>query len=115
MIRLIVTPATLGKFTASLDGQPIVTGSRQPLADAARELVARGYDPVTALTMRHEGSAFDSFDPLPIGEWAKWTFEDGERGLRKRLWMPFPGGAGGQKLGSEPSSAPEGPNDADRG
>lgn len=107
MIRLLVTPDAPGKFTATLDGQSVVTGSRQPLADGARELIQRGYDPVTPLTMRHAGSAFDAFEPFPIEGWAALTFEDGSRGLRKRVWTPFPGGAGGQKSILEPSGAPE--------
>ena len=59
--------------------------------------------------MRHEGKAYDSFQPLPIGQWAGWTYEERDRdGLRSVRWMPRALHAGGQKSGSEPSVAPEG-------
>jgi hypothetical protein len=54
-------------------GEVVVTSSRQPLADGARELIALGFDRHTMLTLRHAGSIHDSFKPAPIAEWAKWT------------------------------------------
>ena len=75
---------------------------------APGNFLPRGFDPATPLTMRHEGSAHDSFQPLPIGKWAGWTYEEGERTtLRHALWMPFPAGAGTQKSTSELSGVPE--------
>jgi hypothetical protein len=75
--------------------------------DGARELLGRGFDPATPLTMRMEGNTYDSFQPLPIGEWAKWTYaESEERALRRVPWMPFPTPRSGQKSGSEPSVVP---------
>ena len=110
-IRLVVTPEAdlqkAGRFTARLEstGELIVAGTRQPLADGARVLLARGFDPGTPLTMRHVGSAQDSFQPLPIGQWAGWTYEESEtKSLRRVRWMPFPTAAGTQKSGSEPSA-----------
>ena len=47
--------------------------------DGARELLARGFDPATPLTMRMEGKTYDSFQPLPIGKWAGWTYAERER------------------------------------
>jgi len=72
-IRLLVAPEadSPGRFTARLEstGETIVASTRQPLADGARVLLARGFDPATPLTMRMEGKAYDSFQPLPIGQW----------------------------------------------
>ena len=114
-IRLVVAPALdpekAGRFAARLEssGEPIVASTRQPLVDGARELLARGFDPATPLTMRHEGKAYDSFKPLPIGHWAKWTYKEGEKdALRRTAWMPLPTDRGWQKSSSEPSVAPGG-------
>ena len=83
LIRLVVAPElpAAGRFTARLEstGDLIVTGTRQPLVDGARELLARGFDPTTPLTMRMKGKAYDSFQPLPIGKWAGWTYNEGEK------------------------------------
>jgi hypothetical protein len=106
MERLIVIPleSKPGRFSGRLEstGEVIVTSSKQPLVDGARELMAAGFDPATPLTMRHEGSPHDSFEPLTISEWAGLTFGEGEKTtLRCAPWMPFPAGAGTQKSGSE--------------
>jgi hypothetical protein len=117
-VRLVVTPedcrdnrhTKAGKFTACLEstGETIVQGTRQPLVDGARELLARGFDSATPLTMRHAGSAHDSFAPRPIAEWAKWTYTESEKhALKRQRWMPLPADREGQKSGSEPSVAPE--------
>jgi hypothetical protein len=109
-IRLVVAPEAAGRFTARLEstGEVIVAGTRQPLVDGARELLARGFDPATPLTMRHEGKAYDSFQPLAIGKWAKWTYKEREKGgLAVERWMPFAAPRSGQKSGVEPFVAPE--------
>jgi len=108
--RLIVTPQKPGKFTACLEstGEIIAAGTAQPLVDGARELLARGYDPSMPLAMRHQGSAHDSFRPAPISEWAIWTFEEGDRGLRKRRWMPRQWVEEGPKGGISPLAGTEG-------
>ena len=114
-IRLVASPEAdpqkAGRFTARLEstGELIVAGTRQPLADGARQLLARGFDLAMPLTMRHEESACDSFKPLPIGWWAKWTYKEGEKdALRRTPWMPLPTDRGWQKSGSESSVVPEG-------
>ena len=114
-IRLVVTPEPdpekAGRFVARLEstGEVIVASTRQPLVDGARELLARGFDPAALLTMRLEGKVYDSFQPLPIGEWAKWTYKEREKGgLAVERWMPFAVPRSGQKSGSEPLVAPEG-------
>jgi hypothetical protein len=112
VLRLIASPDRKrpGAFSAYPEtGDAVVFGSRQPLVDGARELLARGFDPATPLTMRMEGKAYDSFQPMPIGEWARGTYaESEERALRRVPWMPFPAPRSGQKSGSEPSVVPEG-------
>jgi hypothetical protein len=110
--RLIVKaiPSKPGRFCAHLEstGAPVVTSSKQPLVDGARELRAAGFDPAKPLTMRHERNTHDSFAPLPISKWAKLTYEEGERTtLRATPWMPFPAGADTQKSTSELSAVPE--------
>ena len=110
-IRMVVTPEAAGRFTARLEstGEVIVASTRQPLVDGARALLAQGFDPGTPLTMRHEGKAYDSFQPWPIGHWAKWTYKEREKGgLTVERWMPFAAPRSGQKSGSEPLVAPEG-------
>lgn len=110
--RLLVTPEAdpqkTGRFTARLErtGEIIVRGTRQPLVDGARELIARGFNAATLLTMRLEGKAEDAFQPAPIAQWAKWTYEEGDRdGLRRVRWRPRQLHAEGQKWGVVP---PEG-------
>jgi hypothetical protein len=77
------------RWAGVLEGRTIVN-SEQPLVDAARLLLDEGYSPETLLTMRHEGSAHDSFRPLPIREWAKLTYWDTATGLRRGKWVPRP-------------------------
>jgi hypothetical protein len=115
MIKLIVTPEAnpqkAGRFTARLEGtgEVVIRNSRQPLADGARELLTRGFDPATLLTMRLEGRAYDSFRPMPIGHWAKVTYtESEEHPLRRQRWMPRPADREGQKSGVEPSAGTPG-------
>jgi hypothetical protein len=112
MERLIVIPleSKPGRFAGSLEstGEVIVTSSKQPLVDGARELLAAGFDPATPLTMRHDGSSHDSFAPLPIGRWAKLTYEERDNGgLTRARWMPRATPEGAQKSISELSGVPE--------
>jgi hypothetical protein len=69
IVRPVGDPQKAGSFVAWLENTgDLVVRSRQPLVDGARELLARGFDPAALLTMRHEGSTYDSFLPAPIGE-----------------------------------------------
>src|SRR5262249_52915887 len=97
-----------GRFSAALeDGDVIISSSGQPLVDGARELIARGYDASTLLTMRMAGKSYDSFRPAPIGEWAKWTYGEGDsRGLQRKRWTPFAANRVGQKSGFVDVSGP---------
>ncbi len=95
-VRLIIRLCSLtaakhaDKFDAYVDGHYIVT-SREPLLDGARELLRRGYDPDTLVTTRHDGKAFYSFEPAPLGRLAGLTMEESDaRGLRLRKWEPYP-------------------------
>jgi hypothetical protein len=109
-IRLIVASEadSPGRFTARLEsGELLIAGSRQPLVDGARALLARGFDAGTPLTMRMEGKSYDSFQPMPIAEWAKWTYKEREKGgLAVERWMPFAVPRSGQKSGVEEPVVP---------
>lgn len=77
-------------FDAYLDEQ-FICRSSQVIYDAARALLEMGYDPEEILTARHVNSENDSFVPKPIGEWAKWTVvEKNKGGLELREWAPHP-------------------------
>ncbi len=97
MLRLIIrqhphhTGAKIAdRFDAHLDGEHICT-SREPLFAGARELLARGYDPSTLMTTRHDGKTFDNFKPAPIGKLAKLMIVEADiRGLQMRKWQPHP-------------------------
>jgi hypothetical protein len=105
-LRLIIRASSLtsgkhvDKFDAYLDGQYIVT-SREPLFDGARELLRRGYDTNTLMTTRHDGKAFDSFEPAPIGTLVTLRVEESDkRGMSIRKWEPHP------NAGSSPRQSP---------
>jgi hypothetical protein len=85
-------PLRPGSFFAGLADGDVIVQSRQPLVDGARELLARGYPPEQPLTMRHYNRPYASFEPRPIGDWAKWTYSEPKgRGTLARIpWMPFP-------------------------
>jgi len=110
-LRLIVSPDTQpGTFIARVEGpdEIVVQGTRQPLVDGARVLLGRSFDPATPLLMRHAAKACDSFQPLPISEWARWTYkEPDQRALQWTRWMPFADIRSVQKSGSVPSASPE--------
>ena len=117
--RLLLTPEPAegmrpnkpARFVATLEssGEHVVT-SHQPLLDGARDLLARGFDQATPLTMRHASIAHDSFAPQPMGQLAKWTCGEGEKmPLQRQRWKPREVPAAhmreGQKSGAEPSDA----------
>lgn len=103
---LVPLPATPGRYSVRWPGgvRVLVRSSRQPLLDAARELLAVGYPPETVLTTRHQGSDIVA-QRSTVGEAAKWTIKERDRGgLRRELWQPHPRAA--QKADC---SIPEGP------
>jgi hypothetical protein len=89
-IYLAVSPTRAGMFEARIDGRLICT-SRQPLLDAARVLLAEGFDPDTYLVMRHLGSADDSLS-ASIRTAASLTVEHSVNG--KPVLRPYKGSLG---------------------
>lgn len=75
------------RFEAWLGDELVVT-SHQPLADGARALLARGYDPDDLLTMRHANRPYASFEPAPIGDWARVTYDSVS--AKRVRWKPMP-------------------------
>jgi hypothetical protein len=57
----VITPnAAPGRFNAAVSGAVLVTGTKMPLVDAARQLLAAGADPEIVLEMHHAGSAVEA-------------------------------------------------------
>ena len=78
VVTIIVTPSAsrAGCYKARLnDGCVLVTASRQPFLDAARQLIDLGHDPAAILTMRWMGSEIDCLI-APIGVAAKLTVDE---------------------------------------
>src|SRR6266487_5266437 len=68
------------RFEARLEGDArILCVSHQPFVDAARVLVAEGYDPTETLTMRHVGSTTIALTAT-LGAAAKLKVEEGANG-----------------------------------
>ena len=89
-IKLTLIPTTADRFDAVLpNGLVVAENTRQPRVDAARAMMDLGCDPGMLITTKHVSSQHVSFKPAPIGELAKWTFEESSRGgIRKRRWKP---------------------------
>jgi hypothetical protein len=91
-LKIIVTPAPSGasRYVARLDGHDhILCVSRTPFFDAARELVANGYDPSVTLIMCHAGSDTAGLRAkLRIA--ATLTVEETDFGSKLRGWKPIP-------------------------
>jgi hypothetical protein len=89
-ITITPAPSGIGRFEARLDGNDrILCVSRTPLFDAARALVAAGYEPNLMLSLRHAGSATDSLR-AKLGAAASLTVEETDFGPKLRQWKPFP-------------------------
>jgi hypothetical protein len=88
-IVLSPAPSGSGRFEARLHGYDrVLCVSRTPFFDAARELVADGYDPNTDLVLRRAGSDNDSLK-AKLGTAASLTVEETEYGPKLRRWKPF--------------------------
>ena len=99
-IVIMETKQRNGRFEARLDGDDrVLCVSRTPFFDAARELVANGYDPNLTLIMRHAGSEADSLR-AKLGTAASLTVEETDYGSKLRRWKPF------STLAVAPSNAP---------
>ena len=94
-----------GRFEARLaDGEIIIRASTQPFFDAARVLVARGFNSEAVLQMVRENGT-ESLRAL-LGEAAKLTVEEGGRiSPRFRRWKPFDPSLRGAEPGNGPSSS----------
>ncbi len=80
-------PALPGFFTARLAGDDrLLARSRTPLFDAARALLAAGFDPTTRLTMLHAGSAITSLSAT-IATAARFIVEEGPHGPKLRRFQ----------------------------
>ena len=92
---VIVTPVPTrpGFFTAQLAGDDqLLPRSRAPFFDAARTLLAAGFDPATRLTMMHAGSAIMSLSAT-IAAAARFTVEESAHGPVLRNFRTAPSSA----------------------
>ena len=90
-LKIIVTPAPrgAGRFEARLDGHDrVLCVSRTPFFDAARKLLAQGYDPDDLLMLRHAGSDTDSLR-AKLGTAASLTVKETGYGPELQPWKPF--------------------------
>ena len=113
-LTIVLSPALSsgGRFEARLDGDDrVLCISRTPFFDAARELVADGYDPNLTLIVRHAGSDADSLSGL-LRTAASLSVEETNYGPKLRRWKPFSTLAVEPRIASEdltaitPSTAP---------
>jgi hypothetical protein len=104
---VVATPAPhgAGRYQAQLYGDDrVLCVSRAPFFDAARELVAIGYDPNTELTLRHAGSNADSLIAR-LGTAASLTVEETGYGPQFRHWKPIPALAATPRIASDERAA----------
>lgn len=88
---VVATPAPrgAGRFEGRLDGHDrVLCVSRTPFFDAARELLAQGYDPNDLLMLRHAGSDTDSLR-AELRTAASLTVKETGYGPRVQPWKPF--------------------------
>jgi hypothetical protein len=89
---VVATPAPYGagQFEARLDGDDhILCVSRTPLFDAARKLLADGYDSDLSLVLRHKESKIDCLR-VKLGTAATLSVEETKYGPKVRRWKPIP-------------------------
>ncbi len=88
LILIVVPVPTLpGFFTARLAGDDrLLARSRAPFFDAARTLLADGFDPATRLSMMHAGSAITSLSAT-IATAARFIVEEGPHGPKLRRFQ----------------------------
>jgi hypothetical protein len=88
---VVATPAPGGggRFEARVDGHDrVLCVSRTPFFDAARELLAQGYDTNDLLMLRHAGSNTDSLR-AKLGTAASLTVKETGYGPHVQPWKPF--------------------------
>ena len=83
MERLIVTalPSKPGRFRAHLasTGALVVSGSKQPLVDGARELLARGFQPAKAAHDAARQLVPRQLRAAPDRQVGELTYKEGEK------------------------------------
>jgi hypothetical protein len=106
MTTIIVAaiPTRPGYYTARCDGR-LLCRSRQPLLDAARELLASGYPADTIIVMRHAGTEVVAMTST-IGTVARLTVsEEANRPPRFKRWKPRDLGEGLPRISSRAVTA----------
>jgi hypothetical protein len=89
-ITLSPAPRPHGNYEARLEGDDrILCVSSTPFCDAARQLIAEGYDSRAILVLRHAGSDEDCLR-ANLRTAASLTVEETKYGPRFRLWKPMP-------------------------
>jgi hypothetical protein len=86
------TKKRCGRYQARVEGFGVIlTSSRQPLLDGARELLKRGADPSTTLIMRRSEQGIDALRAT-VGAAAKLTVEEPPGGCAPqfRVWEAYP-------------------------
>jgi hypothetical protein len=77
------------RYVARLDAdERVLCVSRTPFFEAARKLIAQGYDPGITLTLRHAGSSTDSLR-TKLGTAAALAVEETGYGPQLRRWKPY--------------------------
>jgi hypothetical protein len=102
-ITIVVTARRKGRYEAHL-GERVLCTSKKPFFDAARRLIALGFDPGIALVMRHAGSETECLRST-IGAAAALTVEDTKYGPEFRPWKPLSTLAVSRRIASPPMPA----------
>ena len=107
-ITVVVAPTSrrTGRYVARLGerGRVLCKSSTKPFLDAARHLIALGFDPGITLVMRHAGSETECLRST-IGAAATLTVEDTTYGPRLRPWKPLPTPAVSRRIASNSALA----------
>jgi len=107
-ITIVVVPTARrnGRYEAHLEEEKgrVLCKSTKPFLDAARRLIALGFDPGITLVMRHAGSETECLRST-IGTAAALTVEDTAYGPRLRPWKPLPTRTASRSIASQPMTA----------
>jgi len=88
-ISITAAPDGASRYVARIDGDDrVLCVSRTPFFDAARELLAEGYDPSVTLIMCHAGTDTMSLR-AKLGVAARFTVEETDYGPKLRCWKPI--------------------------
>lgn len=67
----------------------VAKSTSQPIRKAAQTLIEQGWPENTLITMRHKGSAYDSFMPATIQAWAGKNWKEEKKRMRTRRFVPL--------------------------